>query len=440
MSELVLNPGLKVYPFDGATHEESMLCEVPTSGDRPNRYVIPARFLRAVLARYDPGAAVSGGAGEEVPAEEMERLVTGFFIPKGVLLEPGHDGSQVAPSRRADSYLRLRFRLIPGALVYSLVRSLGRVYEPASVWLVAAAAVLANVYFYAVAASGQALNTSDVAGFQLPAIAVLTMLGSMLHEFGHAGAAARYGCRRLEIGWGMYLHIPVFYTDLSEAWRLSRTQRALIDMGGIYFQAIYGVVLLAAFLGTGSPVYKYAFFFNGLHMAGSMNPVLRMDGYWLISDLFGISNLRQQSARLLRYGAFRLLGGRFGLAPVSWTLDRGSTTFLTVYTVVSLAFWLYLVKVVFFMVGAGTAVALVAVVSGVAAGGAPAGGGLGMVALVVEVLGRALALFGVGLFTYALSRKVVGFMTSLVAVVRGIVRSPRGPRGAAGRALADGSG
>ena len=40
------------------------------------------------------------------------------------------------------------------------------------------------------------------------------------------------------MGVGLYLFRPVFYTDLSNAWKLNRKKRIVTDLGGIYFQVI----------------------------------------------------------------------------------------------------------------------------------------------------------------------------------------------------------
>ena len=45
------------------------------------------------------------------------------------------------------------------------------------------------------------------------------------------------------IGFALYFIYPAFYTDVTKVWRLPRLKRAVVDLGGIYFQAILFVVL-----------------------------------------------------------------------------------------------------------------------------------------------------------------------------------------------------
>ena len=72
--------------------------------------------------------------------------------------------------------------------------------------------------------------------------------------------------------------------------------------------------MLSLFFVTGSPILIYFFLFNDLIMFRTMNPFLRMDGYWLVADLFGIYNLREQSTKLIKHYVLKLFLRRPGNA------------------------------------------------------------------------------------------------------------------------------
>jgi putative peptide zinc metalloprotease protein len=77
-------------------------------------------------------------------------------------------------------------------------------------------------------------------------------------------------------------------------------------------------------------------------MFRTMNPFLRMDGYWLVADLFGIYNLRQQSMRLIKHYVFTLFGlNQTERAPLP-TLTRRARVTLAIYSVLSTVFFFYI--------------------------------------------------------------------------------------------------
>ncbi|HZG53198.1 MAG TPA: hypothetical protein VEZ40_13790 [Pyrinomonadaceae bacterium] len=132
--------------------------------------------------------------------------------------------------------------------------------------------------------------------------------------------------------------------SLEFAWKLSRHQRAIIDIAGIYFQSVFLLALLVLYWFTGSSTLLYAFLFIDLVLAKTLNPFLRMDGYWLVADLFGIFNLREQSVYLLKFYFSKLFRSKRGSAAVAPPLNLSSKArlALTVYTILCTVFFAYL--------------------------------------------------------------------------------------------------
>jgi putative peptide zinc metalloprotease protein len=139
----------------------------------------------------------------------------------------------------------------------------------------------------------------------------------VIHELGHASACSRYGCRPGEIGIGLYFAFPVMYSDVTDVWRLRRWQRVVVDVGGVYFQLIVAALYGVAFLVTGWPVLKLAMNFVLFGILFSLNPILRFDGYWILSDALGVPNLGTQTVHLVRRWWNRLRG--MPQAPLPWS-------------------------------------------------------------------------------------------------------------------------
>ncbi len=137
-----------------------------------------------------------------------------------------------------------------------------------------------------------------------------------LHELGHYLACVKYGVQCREVGVMFLMFTPCLYCDTTDSWRLtSRWQRALIAAAGILVELWIAGVAGLIFLNTQSELVRTL-------SAGAMlmctvgtllingNPLFRYDGYYILSDLWGVPNLTYQSQRA-KWGTFvEALGGR----------------------------------------------------------------------------------------------------------------------------------
>lgn len=127
------------------------------------------------------------------------------------------------------------------------------------------------------------------------------------HELGHAYAAKSFGCRVPTMGVAFLVMLPVLYTDLNDSWRLpSRRQRLIIDSAGIATEL--GLALIATFLWSFLPdgplrsaVFLVATTTWVSTLAINLSPFMRFDGYYLLSDWLGVSNLQERSFALARW-------------------------------------------------------------------------------------------------------------------------------------------
>lgn len=144
----------------------------------------------------------------------------------------------------------------------------------------------------------------------------LYFLSLAVHELGHAAACKRFGASPSAIGFAVYLLFPVLYSDVSDAWTLSRRQRAVVGLGGAYLQSAVGAAYLALYLATGWSPWLLAVTGIAGTLTLSLNPFFRFDGYWVVADLLGVSNLSREGRRVLRHGWDRLRGR--SPAPLPW--------------------------------------------------------------------------------------------------------------------------
>lgn len=289
--------------------------------------------------------------------------------------------------------LAARRAILPSSVVAGIAGTLSVLFRPPLLALLAAGAAASTVWL--VLAADLSLGVFELLEDPGVLIAVLglTLLGTLFHELGHAAAGTYGGATPGTLGVGIYLVWPAFYTDLTDSYRLSRAGRIRTDLGGIYFNLIFVLLLAGLFALTNSGVFLAAIALQYLLIVQQFIPFLRLDGYYLLTDLSGVPDLFA-----LKKSAHRLLGGQ----PAEYSsLRPGVQLFVTYWTLLSAAalsvFTLWLIWRVPSVVGrVGRAVQLHAgeVLIGFQ-GGSPVAGlasALALVLIVIQLAGLSLLL------------------------------------------------
>ena len=149
-------------------------------------------------------------------------------------------------------------------------------------------------------------------------LAAALSVTKLLHELGHALTCKFFGGECHETGIILLVFTPCLYCDVSDSWVLSnRWHRMAIAAAGIF------VDLLLASLATlgwvwSKPGFVSAFLLNVMVVCGigtvvlNGNPLLRYDGYYILSDLLNVPNLWQRSRQSV-WRVIRQLG--LGIPP-----------------------------------------------------------------------------------------------------------------------------
>jgi putative peptide zinc metalloprotease protein len=404
---LQMNPRMEVRAFDGSNPGDSFLCEVPTQDPNvPSRYVVPAEVLALVKGfdgtrETDQVVAEYVQRGSKHTPERLLGLIHDYCLPKGILVDAKEEfvPGPVEKSRR--KYLRLRLKLIPGPVVAKLTVLLHWLFHWKVLLGLLPVFILTQIIFFRQVMPGYHFNLNQITGYDFFVLTGITTLFGIWHELGHASALAHYGSKRAEIGWGLYIAFTVLYTELSDAWRLKRTQRAMVDVGGIYFHCISLIFLLGLIYLTHWPMLVYCFFFIDLQIASSLNPFLRMDGYWLMGDLLGIPDLRKQSLGLLERLFYRVF--RINASPINSIvpLSPRANLFVMIYTVIASGFFVYLSCIMLYQITFRLLPAYPGLMSGFWSVITRDPANLKtLFSMLVELLWKGLAIFGVGMFGY----------------------------------------
>lgn len=161
--------------------------------------------------------------------------------------------------------------------------------------------------------SATMLHFFTARGFALYVLCVVIV--KIFHELGHAYTATRYGCRVATMGVAAILLVPMLYSDTSDAWKLtSRRQRAAIGAAGMIVECAVAALAIFAwsFLDDGvgrSLAFLMATTSLALGAAINLNPFMRFDGYYVLSDLLGIPNLHERAFAFGQWQIRRILFG-----------------------------------------------------------------------------------------------------------------------------------
>ena len=167
-------------------------------------------------------------------------------------------------------------------------------------------------------------------------------LSKTVHEFGHAYAAKRLRLKVPTMGVALMCFAPVLWTDTTEAWKLpSRRDRLGIGVAGVMAELTLAAAasLLWPLLPAGA-LKTAAFMLAGsvwiLTLTVNINPCMRYDGYYLLSDYWDIPGLQGRSFALGKWWLREELFG-FGLPPPE-ALPGWERRKLIVYALVT---WVY---------------------------------------------------------------------------------------------------
>lgn len=169
-----------------------------------------------------------------------------------------------------------------------------------------------------------------------------------LHELGHAYMSVRYGLRVPTIGIAFMVLMPVLYTDTSGAWRLkSRRKRLMIDGAGIFTELTLAALatFIWAFLPDGGLrlcVFAIAATSWVTSLAVNLNPLMRFDGYYILSDSLGFQNLQNRGFDMARWRMRELLFGLGEAPPELLTTKMRRTVILHAWATWIYRFFLFL--------------------------------------------------------------------------------------------------
>jgi putative peptide zinc metalloprotease protein len=139
----------------------------------------------------------------------------------------------------------------------------------------------------------------------LIALLVINTVIILVHEMAHGLTTKRFGRQVRRGGFLIYYGYPAFFVDTMDMWLESRWARIAVSWAGPHSGLIIGgVCALAAHAFPGSTLEPWLFkmaFVAYLSVFLNLNPLLELDGYFILIDLLEIPMLRQRAFGFVRF-------------------------------------------------------------------------------------------------------------------------------------------
>ncbi|MEO0248621.1 MAG: hypothetical protein ABIN58_03555, partial [candidate division WOR-3 bacterium] len=250
---------IEVYPFDSSCLEERLLIRLPEGNHlQLSRPVYELLFLLdGERSLEDVSTTLSERLEQDFTPEEVTCLVEKFLLPHRLLVLEGVNSVAESEgnkrSRKSEPFW-LKLPLISPRILQPITWLTQHLFTKPALIITGLLSLLAFIRLLLVNQSGDLTATvRTLSGYDYVLIYALVIASTLWHELGHASACRRYGRTSGAIGVAMYLTFPVFYSKVTEVWSLTRRQRAVVDVGGMYFQLIFADLLALSTLVVGAP-------------------------------------------------------------------------------------------------------------------------------------------------------------------------------------------
>ena len=269
--------------------------------------------------------------GEEMPThEEMLQLLASLYQGNLIKMEASGDieelfkrGSDAKRKKwlgKLKSPLSIQIPMIdPNQFLTRTLKYVQPVFSKVSL------ALYCLFILYALFLVGQNLDalTKNIADRVLAADNLLLLwliypIVKLLHELGHGYVLKRNGGEVHELGIMLLVFLPMPYVDASAATAFAdKKQRMLVGMAGILVELFLAALAVLVWVNSESGLVN-SIAFNLIFIVGistilvNGNPLLRYDGYYVLSDYLETPNLGQRANQYWGWLSKRVLFGTKG--------------------------------------------------------------------------------------------------------------------------------
>jgi putative peptide zinc metalloprotease protein len=173
---------------------------------------------------------------------------------------------------------------------------------------------------------------------------VTIIIVKTIHEFGHATTCRFFGGEVHEMGVCLICFAPAGYVDASDAWMMrNKAHKLYTTMAGVFVEFVVAGIAAHLWLYLPNGLAKNLAF-NAMIVASvntvffNANPLMKFDGYYILSDVMEIPNLRGKAMTYCSYHIQRLLLGYRNLVQEHALGDEVHNRAFVVYAVLAFAY------------------------------------------------------------------------------------------------------
>lgn len=288
MQNITLQKEIEVQKFHGMDNEDSYVVSYQNRNWKVSEFV--ADVIR-ILQHTDSFDVLTTQLTEKYNSIQIDAAITLTinFLKKNGLIS-GQYLTQTQKMRNPHIWGRLT--LIPGSIVrrikifcFFFCRPfLGILSTFSLMWIV-----------YVVTSSSAFDLSQQIIQFPLQNMflcyGIIFLIG-LLHELGHTSALMFCGKKPGRIGFAFYILSFVLFSDVTNAWKLTRKERLLVDYGGIFFQSLFSAILcIINSIWIHSYILEIVVSVEAILVLENFNPFFKYDGYWMLSDILGTTNV-----------------------------------------------------------------------------------------------------------------------------------------------------
>lgn len=145
-------------------------------------------------------------------------------------------------------------------------------------------------------------NFHDKSWMDILALYIILFGVVVVHEFAHAYTSKHFGGRVTAMGFALVYLTPAFYTDTTEAEvTTTRAQRLVVTVAGVWSELMICAVATFIWWGTAPDTFLHNSAYFMMMLTGivsvllNWNPLMKLDGYYLLTDITGIPNIKEDS-------------------------------------------------------------------------------------------------------------------------------------------------
>lgn len=185
-------------------------------------------------------------------------------------------------------------------------------------------------------------------------LSVTLVFTKILHEFGHGLSCKVLGGECHELGVMILVLTPCLYCNVSDSWMLpNKWKRAAIGVAGVFVECTLAAICTWIWWFTNENMLHYIclnvmFLSSVSTIIFNINPLLRYDGYYILSDILEIPNLRQKATKIMSQKASEWF---LGMEPQEDPfLPKRNQVWFAIFTIASVVYrWVVMASILFFV-------------------------------------------------------------------------------------------